>query len=47
MKGMFTVGLIVNKSILKTSSNGKNFLVLIVSDLVRYDLLEVEKRLAL
>jgi len=36
--GIFTIGVLVDKSPLKTSGNGKKFMMLKLSDLVKYDI---------
>jgi len=45
LKGYYTVAVVVDRSTLKTSSNGKNYIVLLLSDLTRYNILQVQKSL--
>lgn len=44
--GIYTIGVLVDKSPLKTSGNGKKFMMLKLSDLVKYDTNQVKKHLS-
>jgi hypothetical protein len=43
--GLFTVAVIVDKSAMRTSQNGKGYMFLIVSDLERLDTLRLQKEM--
>lgn len=43
--GLFTVAVIVDKSAMKTSQNGKGYMFFVVSDLERLDTLKLQKHM--
>jgi hypothetical protein len=43
--GMFTVAVIVDKSSMRTSQNGKGYMFMIVSDLERLDSLKLQRQM--
>lgn len=43
--GLFTVGVLVDGSSLKTSANNKQYLIFVVTDLIRHDALKLNKSL--
>jgi hypothetical protein len=43
--GLFTVGVVVDRSAVKTAHTGKNYMIMIISDLVRFDSVKLQKHL--